>query len=163
YYILYHQEPGVAEKEYDADPRGLLSRLYTSKDTPVDAPTVTDPKRSAGGWVPRPGKPNALPALLSPKGLGYYRAEVRGVGVHGVGLPGRGQLLSQFRPQLGDYPAADRRSHQGSGGLHRGRGRHRHSRRQGARTAHYDVSGGGRSARRKARSGRGALGPAGKA
>jgi len=28
YYILYHQEPGVAEAEHDADPRGLLSRLY---------------------------------------------------------------------------------------------------------------------------------------
>ena len=34
YYILYHQEPGVAETEYDADPRGLLSRLYASPTTP---------------------------------------------------------------------------------------------------------------------------------
>ncbi|PCI74839.1 MAG: hypothetical protein COB20_14375, partial [SAR86 cluster bacterium] len=31
FYILYHNEPGgVAEAEYDADPRGLISRLYLS-------------------------------------------------------------------------------------------------------------------------------------
>src|SRR5262245_37506935 len=34
YYILYFQEPGVAEKEFDANPRGILSMLYTSPDTP---------------------------------------------------------------------------------------------------------------------------------
>jgi pimeloyl-ACP methyl ester carboxylesterase len=28
FYILYHNEPGVAEAEYDSDPHGLLSRLY---------------------------------------------------------------------------------------------------------------------------------------
>ena len=56
FYMLYHNEPdGVAEAEYDNDPRGLLSRLYLSPDSPRDAPTVTDPKRSAGGWIPRLG------------------------------------------------------------------------------------------------------------
>ncbi len=34
-YILYHQEPGIAEAEYDADVRGLLKRLYVSPDTPT--------------------------------------------------------------------------------------------------------------------------------
>ena len=29
YYILYFQEPGVAEEEFDADPRAILSRLYS--------------------------------------------------------------------------------------------------------------------------------------
>ncbi|HVY89738.1 MAG TPA: alpha/beta hydrolase [Hyphomonadaceae bacterium] len=83
YYILYHQEPGVAEKEYDADPRGLLSRLYTSKDTPLDPPTVTDPKRSAGGWIPRLGKPKALPAWLTQKDLDYYVSEFTASGFRG--------------------------------------------------------------------------------
>jgi pimeloyl-ACP methyl ester carboxylesterase len=34
YYTLYFQEPGAAEKELDADPRGFLSRLYLSPDSP---------------------------------------------------------------------------------------------------------------------------------
>ena len=34
FYILYFQEPGVAEQEFDADPRAILSRLYLSPDSP---------------------------------------------------------------------------------------------------------------------------------
>ena len=84
YYILYHNEPGgVAEKEYDADPRGLLSRLYTSPDTPLDPPTVTDPKRSAGGWIPRLGKPKALPSWLRQQDLDYYVSEFTAAGFRG--------------------------------------------------------------------------------
>jgi pimeloyl-ACP methyl ester carboxylesterase len=83
YYILYHQEPGVAEAEYDADPRGLLSRLYTSKDTPLDPPAVTDPKRSAGGWIPRLGKPKQLPSWLAGKDLDYLVSEFTEAGFRG--------------------------------------------------------------------------------
>ncbi len=83
YYILYHQEPGVAEAEYDADPRGLLSRLYASPDTPRDPPTVTDPKRSAGGWIPRLGKPKELPAWLTAADLDYIVGEFHHAGFRG--------------------------------------------------------------------------------
>ena len=83
YYILYHQEPGVAEKEYDYDPRGLLSRLYASTDTPRDPPTVTDPKRSAGGWIPRLGKPKTLPAWLKQEDLDYLVGEFTEAGFRG--------------------------------------------------------------------------------
>jgi pimeloyl-ACP methyl ester carboxylesterase len=83
YYILYHQEPGVAEKEYDADPRGILSRLYTSKDTPLDPPTVTDPKRVAGGWIPRLGKPKQLPAWLTQADLDYFVSQFQQAGFRG--------------------------------------------------------------------------------
>lgn len=43
FYILYFQElngdgSGIAEAEFDADPRGLLSRLYTSPGTPREEP-----------------------------------------------------------------------------------------------------------------------------
>ena len=62
YYILYHNEPeGVAEAEYDSDPYGLISRLYLSPDSPRSAPEVSDPRRSAGGWIPRLGMPAGLP------------------------------------------------------------------------------------------------------
>jgi pimeloyl-ACP methyl ester carboxylesterase len=84
YYILYHNEPGgVAEKEYDSDPRGLLSRLYTSKDTPLDPPTVTDPKRVAGGWIPRLGKPKELPHWLTQADLDYFVAQFEHAGFRG--------------------------------------------------------------------------------
>ena len=83
FYILYHQEPGVAEAEYDSDPRGLLLRLYASADTPRDPPTVTDPKRSAGGWIPRMGKPRALPGWLSEKDLDYFVGEFTRAGFRG--------------------------------------------------------------------------------
>jgi pimeloyl-ACP methyl ester carboxylesterase len=61
FYILYHNEPGVAETEYDSDPRGLLSRLYVSPKSPREAPTITDRQRSAGGWIGRLGAPKRLP------------------------------------------------------------------------------------------------------
>jgi pimeloyl-ACP methyl ester carboxylesterase len=84
YYILYHNEAGgVAEKEYDADPRGILSRLYASPDTPRDPPTVTDPKRSAGGWIPRLGKPKELPPWLTQQDLDYIVSEFTEAGFRG--------------------------------------------------------------------------------
>ncbi len=83
YYILYHQEPGVAEAEYDADPHGLLSRLYTSKDTPTEPPAVTDPKRSAGGWIPRLGKPKELPHWLTQTDLDYFVSQFQQAGFRG--------------------------------------------------------------------------------
>lgn len=85
YYILYHQEPGVAEAEYDSDPRGLLLRLYASASTDVsrDPPTVTDPKRSAGGWLPRMGLPRSLPGWLSEKDLDYFVGEFTRAGFRG--------------------------------------------------------------------------------
>lgn len=83
YYILYHQEPGVAEKEYDSDPRALLSRLYTSKDTPTEPPVITDPKRSAGGWIPRLGKPKELPRWLTQQDLDYFVSQFQQAGFRG--------------------------------------------------------------------------------
>lgn len=72
FYILYHnEEGGVAEAEYDSDPRGILSRLYLSPDSPREAPTVTDPKRSAGGWIPRLGAAKGLPDWLTQDELDY--------------------------------------------------------------------------------------------
>ena len=83
YYILYFQEPGAAEKEFDADPRGILSRLYLSPDSPREAPVVTDPKRVAGGWIPRLGAPKGLPTWLSQAELDYYVNEFKEAGFRG--------------------------------------------------------------------------------
>jgi len=84
YYILYHNEPGgVAEAEYDADPRGLLSRLYLSPSSPRAAPTITDPKRSAGGWIGRLGAAQGLPDWLTQADLDYIVAQFEKSGFRG--------------------------------------------------------------------------------
>ncbi|PCJ52960.1 MAG: epoxide hydrolase [Candidatus Hydrogenedentota bacterium] len=83
FYILYHQEPGVAEAEYDADPRGILSRLYLSPDSPREDPEVTDPKRSAGGWIPRLGASKGLPDWLSQEELDFFVDEFTEAGFRG--------------------------------------------------------------------------------
>lgn len=82
-YILYFQEPGIAEKEFDADPRAILSRLYLSPDSPRDPPQVTDPKRAAGGWTARLGAPKGLPSWLTQTDLDYYVAEFTEAGFRG--------------------------------------------------------------------------------
>lgn len=84
FYILYHnEEGGVAEAEYDSDPRGILSRLYLSPDSPREEPEVTDPKRSAGGWIPRLGAPKGLPDWLTQDDLDYYVAQFEDSGFRG--------------------------------------------------------------------------------
>ncbi len=83
FYILYYQDYGVAEKEFDADPRGILSRLYLSPDSPREAPQVTDPKASAGGWIPRLGAPKGLPDWLTQEDLDYYVNEFTEAGFRG--------------------------------------------------------------------------------
>ncbi len=83
FYILYFQEPGVAEAEFDADPRGILSRLYLSPDSPREAPLVTDPKRVAGGWIPRLGAAKGLPEWLGADDLDFYVGEFKEAGFRG--------------------------------------------------------------------------------
>lgn len=83
YYILYHQEPGVAEAEYDADPRGLLSRLYVSPTAAREEPEVTDRHRDAGGWIPRMGAPLEQPEWLSEEDLDYLVSQFEAAGFRG--------------------------------------------------------------------------------
>jgi len=83
FYILYYQDYGVAEKEFDADPNGILSRLYLSPESPREEPTLTDPKMAAGGWIPRLGAPKGLPDWLTQEDLDYYVNEFTEAGFRG--------------------------------------------------------------------------------
>lgn len=84
YYILYHNEPGgVAEAEYDADPEGLLSRLYLSPDSPRHPPLITDKRRSAGGWIDRLGASQGLPEWLEQEDFDYVVAQFKEAGFRG--------------------------------------------------------------------------------
>ena len=84
FYILYHNEPGgVAEAEYDGDPRGLLSRFYLSPDSPREAPQITDPERSAGGMIGRIGASQGLPHWLTQEDLDFYVTQFETSGFRG--------------------------------------------------------------------------------
>jgi pimeloyl-ACP methyl ester carboxylesterase len=83
FYILYFQEPGVAEAEFDKDPRAILSRLYLSPDSPREPPEITDPKRAAGGWTGRLGAAKGLPPWLTQADLDYYVTEFTEAGFRG--------------------------------------------------------------------------------
>ncbi len=84
YYIVYHnEEGGVAEAEYDSDPRGLISRLYLSPESPREPPEVTDPLRAAGGWIPRLGAPQGLPDWLTQEDLDYVVGQFEKAGFRG--------------------------------------------------------------------------------
>ncbi len=85
FYTRYFQEPGVAEAEFDTDPRALIARLYTSRSpgTPTHPPEVSDPRADAGGWLPRLGEPIELPDWLSDEDVDYYAGEFARVGFRG--------------------------------------------------------------------------------
>jgi pimeloyl-ACP methyl ester carboxylesterase len=85
FYIGYFQEPGVAEAEFDADPRKLIARLFTSRSpgTPTYPPEVTDPRAKAGGWLKRLGEPIRLPDWLSEPDLEYYVDQFQRAGFTG--------------------------------------------------------------------------------
>ena len=83
FYILYHQNPGLAEAEYDADPESLLRMLYASPDSPRAAPTITDPDKSSGGWIGRWGQVLQLPEWLSEADLAFYVGEFERTGFRG--------------------------------------------------------------------------------
>eukprot|EP01006_Ploeotia_vitrea_P066348 TRINITY_DN94799_c0_g1_i1.p1 TRINITY_DN94799_c0_g1~~TRINITY_DN94799_c0_g1_i1.p1 ORF type:complete len:341 (-),score=27.94 TRINITY_DN94799_c0_g1_i1:217-1239(-) len=87
FYILYHNEPGgVAEAEYDSNPAGILSRLYYGKhsrpEDPVQPP-ISDPLRSAGGWIGRWIEPPGLPSWLSQAEFDYFVNEFKLAGFRG--------------------------------------------------------------------------------
>ncbi|MEE2776200.1 MAG: alpha/beta hydrolase [Acidobacteriota bacterium] len=88
FYMLYFQEldedgNGIADAEFGADPRTLLKSLYTSPDTLREPPTITDPLRSAGGWIGRLGMPTEFPPWFSQVDLDYYVGEFERAGFRG--------------------------------------------------------------------------------
>ena len=84
FYILYHNEPnGVAEKEYDKNPRDLISKFYQSPNSIAKPPKITDPKRSAGGFLLRIGEPKGLPDWLTQQDLDYVVEQFENSGFRG--------------------------------------------------------------------------------
>ncbi|MEX2372361.1 MAG: alpha/beta hydrolase, partial [Dehalococcoidia bacterium] len=73
FYILYFQQEGAAEAEFDANPRGILAPLYAGgRGADGEQPSITDPAMSAGGWIGRLVQPRTLPDWLGEADLAYY-------------------------------------------------------------------------------------------
>ena len=74
FYILYFQEPGPADAEFDADPALTLRRvLYTvSGDSP---PGAWQPGRAGGSMLDGLSEPDRLPSWLTDDDLAYVTSQ----------------------------------------------------------------------------------------
>jgi len=84
FYILYFQEPGVADLDLGADPATTMRRLLAGAT--VDDPAQIDPSAFADdgrGFVDRFPEPAALPAWLDQAELDHYVAEFSRTGFTG--------------------------------------------------------------------------------
>jgi pimeloyl-ACP methyl ester carboxylesterase len=84
FYILYFQEPGVADAELDGDPARTMRRMLGGLQTPAD-PGAAMRMVAAGpeGFIDRLPEPDGLPAWLSPDELDHYVSEFSRTGFTG--------------------------------------------------------------------------------
>ncbi|HZM37642.1 MAG TPA: alpha/beta hydrolase [Acidimicrobiales bacterium] len=84
FYILYFQQPGVADAELGADPARTMRRMLAGAAWRPEAPP--DPSVFANdgrGFVERMPEPESLPAWLAPAELDHYVEEFRRTGFTG--------------------------------------------------------------------------------
>ncbi|MBQ6641698.1 MAG: alpha/beta hydrolase [Saccharopolyspora sp.] len=83
FYILYFQEPGVADADLGADPEKTMRRLLSGVHTDVDSPGGLVSADDGRGFVERFPEPAALPDWLSQAEFDFYAAEFRRTGFTG--------------------------------------------------------------------------------
>ena len=85
FYILYFQQPGIADAEMAADPHRALYRMLGGMRTPAD---VAAARRMLApgpeGFIERLPQPDRLPHWLSPAELDHYVAEFARTGFTGA-------------------------------------------------------------------------------
>ncbi len=105
FYMLYFQEPGVADADLARDPATTMRRVLGGLSVPegetLDMSGLSAPDGT--GFVDRLPPPRGAAALAQPRGAGPLRHRVHPHRVHG-----RGELVPQPRPQLGDHTPARR-------------------------------------------------------
>ena len=115
FYILYFQEPGVADADLGADPAETMTRMLAGlavrSDDPAEIAGLANP--DGRGFVDRLPKPGELPAWLSQEELDHYIEVFTPHRLHR-----RHQLVPELRSELGDHPAARRRARHDPVGLH---------------------------------------------
>jgi pimeloyl-ACP methyl ester carboxylesterase len=85
FYILYFQEPGVADADLGADPAETMTRMLAGLTVPEDgSPDLTGLAAPDGaGFVDRMPKPSGLPGWLSQAELDHYISEFTRTGFTG--------------------------------------------------------------------------------
>ncbi|WP_433274739.1 alpha/beta fold hydrolase [Pseudonocardia xinjiangensis] len=83
FYILYFQEPGVADAELDADPARTMRRLLAGTRTERGAGEILRGDDDGRGFIDRFPEPQELPGWLEPAELEHYVAEFRRTGFTG--------------------------------------------------------------------------------
>lgn len=83
FYILYFQEPGVADAELNADPARVIRRMMGSLRTDGKDALVRMASPGPAGFVERLGEPDGLPDWISQDELDHYVAEFSRTGFTG--------------------------------------------------------------------------------
>jgi pimeloyl-ACP methyl ester carboxylesterase len=83
FYIVYFQEPGVADAELDRDPATTMRRLLTSVRSEGGPPDPAAFANDGRGFVDRIPEPDGLPDWLSQEELDHYIGEFTRTGFTG--------------------------------------------------------------------------------
>jgi pimeloyl-ACP methyl ester carboxylesterase len=85
FYMLYFQEPGVAEKEFEADVRGAMRRFLfsASGDSTGSAASLAPKKSDSDFFTGLPEAPEKLPAWLTEDDVDYFANEFKRTGFRG--------------------------------------------------------------------------------
>ena len=85
FYVLYFQQPGVADAELAADPRAALLRMLGGMRAPTDeASALRMLAPGPQGFIERLTEPERLPNWLTDTELDYYAEEFRRTGFTGA-------------------------------------------------------------------------------
>ena len=97
FYQLYFQEPGVAEKELEADPAATIRKVYYSASGDIEAATLGLLAQKGPDATLLEGliDPDPLPSWLTEEDVGYYAGEFAKGGFRGP--------LNRYRNQERDF------------------------------------------------------------
>lgn len=84
FYIMYFQTPGVAEAEFERDPRSMLRRtLYAGSGSPPESFQWIAMVPKGGGFLDTTIDPEVLPDWLTEADLDFYANEFKRTGYRG--------------------------------------------------------------------------------
>ena len=83
FYILYFQDPGVADAELDSDPEDTLRRVFRATSNSETSSGLRALPREGTGWRQWLPAPGPLPRWMTPDDLDYYVAEFTRTGFTG--------------------------------------------------------------------------------
>jgi len=83
FYIVYFQEPGVADAELAADPTRTMRRLLAGSAADAEPDAASFAANDGRGFIERLPEPKALPSWLSQEELDVYIAEFARTGFSG--------------------------------------------------------------------------------